>query len=184
MHAQRGDSVCTNSLLVRRLDLESQLLAGLQERVLHPVVIDYTLNRFEEELCKAVAARQQGDADLRRQAAELEGGITNQLRGLSDGYSPAITTEIAKLERQLAAVHERLRASDPHTVKVQVCDTRRFIEHRLRSLSASWEGEASPGRQQRTNAGALVFSRTPLTLAVYRSCVWRLASASARDSTK
>ena len=36
MHAQRGDSVCKNSLLIRRQELERQLLAGLQERVLHP----------------------------------------------------------------------------------------------------------------------------------------------------
>jgi site-specific DNA recombinase len=88
MHAQRGTSVCTNGLLVRRLDLEHQLLAGLQKRVLHPEVINYALNRFEEELSKAVAALHRGDADLRRQAAELERGIANQLRGLSDGYSP------------------------------------------------------------------------------------------------
>ncbi len=83
MHAQRGDSVCKNDLLVRRLDLERQLLAGLQERVLHPDVVDYTLKRFEEELAKALSARSQGDADLRRQAAELERNIANQLRGLS-----------------------------------------------------------------------------------------------------
>jgi hypothetical protein len=135
MHAQRGDSVCKNGLLVRRLDLERQLPAGLQERVLHPAVIDYTLKRFEEELAKAVAARRQGDADLRRQAAELERRIANQLRGLGDGYSPAITAEIANPERQLATVREQLRASDPQAVKLQMRDTRRFIEHRLRGLN-------------------------------------------------
>lgn len=119
MHAQRGESVCKNGLLVRRRDLERQLLAGLQERVLHPEVIDYTLKRFEEELAKAVAARRQGDADLRRQAAELERCIANQLRGLSDGYSHAITAEISKLERQLATVREHLGVSDPQAVKLQ-----------------------------------------------------------------
>jgi site-specific DNA recombinase len=113
MHAQRGDSVCKNGLLARRMDLERQLLAGLQERVLHPGVIDYTLNRFEEAIAKAIAARRQGDADLLRQATELERRIANQLRGLGDGYSPSISAEIAKLERQLATVREQLRASDP-----------------------------------------------------------------------
>jgi DNA invertase Pin-like site-specific DNA recombinase len=148
MHAQRGDKVCTNGLLVRRLDLERQLLAGLQERVLHPEVVDYTLNRFEEELRKAVASRHQGDADLRRHAAELERSISNQLRGLSDGYSTAITTEISRLERQLAAVRERLRAFDPHTIRVQVRDTRRFIEDRLNSLNLLWEGEPRIARDE------------------------------------
>jgi hypothetical protein len=36
MHAQRGQSVCKNGLLVRRVELERQLLQGLQDRVLHP----------------------------------------------------------------------------------------------------------------------------------------------------
>lgn len=148
MHAQRGDSVCTNGLLVRRLDLERQLLAGLQERVLHPEVIDYTLNRFEEELCKTVAALRQGDTDLRRQAAELERAIANQLRGLSDGYSSAITAEIAKLEGRLAEVRERLTVSDHQTIKLKMRDTRRFIERRLRNLEELWEGEPRIAREE------------------------------------
>jgi Recombinase zinc beta ribbon domain len=148
MHAQRGDSVCKNSLLVRRLDLERQLLAGLQERALHPVVVDYTLDRFEEELVKALAAQCQGDVDLRRQAAEFERGIANQLRGLNDGYSPAITQEIARLERQLAAVRERLQASDSASVKLQMRDTRRFVTSRLQNLSALWDGEPRIAREE------------------------------------
>ena len=65
-HAQRGDSVCTNGLMVRRLELDRQLLAGLQERVLHSDVVEYTVKRFEKELAKALAAPQQENADLRR----------------------------------------------------------------------------------------------------------------------
>ncbi len=113
---------------------------------------DWILNanscRFEEQLAKTVAARRQGDADLRRQAAELERCIANQLRGLSDGYSPAITEEIAKLERQLATVREQLRASDPQAAKLQMRDARRFIEHRLRSLDALWEGDPRVAREE------------------------------------
>jgi site-specific DNA recombinase len=148
MHAQRGDSVCKNSLLIRRLDLERQLLAGLQERVLHPDVVDYTLKRFEEALAKALAARSQGDADLRRQAGEIQRGIANQLRGLSDGYSPFITSEIARLEGQLASINERLRSSDPARFKLQMRDTRRFVETRLHDLSALWDGEARIAREE------------------------------------
>jgi site-specific DNA recombinase len=148
MHAQRGDSVCRNSLLIRRLELESQLLAGLQERVLNPDVVSYTLNRFEEELTKALTSRSQGDSELRRQAAELKRGISNQLRGLSDGYSPFITNEIARLEGQLAAISERLRSSDPATFKLQMRDTRRFVETRLQDLSALWDGEPRIAREE------------------------------------
>ncbi len=148
MHAQRGDSVCKNSLLVRRLDLERQLLAGLHERVLHPDVVDYTLKRFEEQLAKALTARRQDDADLHRQAAELERMIVNQLRGLSDGYSASITAQIAKLESELAAVRARLKMSDPQTVKLQMRDTRRFVDSRLTDLGALWDGEPRIAREE------------------------------------
>jgi len=42
-HARRGNTVCKNGLLVRRAELERQLLSDLQERVLHADVVDYTL---------------------------------------------------------------------------------------------------------------------------------------------
>jgi site-specific DNA recombinase len=148
MHAQRGDSVCRNGLMVRRHDLERQLVAGLQERVLHPDVVAYTVTRFEEELANALAATRQGDSDLRRQASELEKGIANQLRGLSDGYSLAITTEIAKLEKQLSEIRQRLRKSEPATFKLQMRDTRRFVESRLLDLSALWNGEVRIAREE------------------------------------
>jgi hypothetical protein len=148
MHAQRGNAVCDNGLLVRRIDLERQILEGLQTRVLHPAVVDYTLRRFEEELLKALADRSQGDADLRRQASALERGIANQLRGLSDGYSASITTEIARLEGQLAAIRERLKTSDVATVKLQMRDTRHFAQTRLQNLSALWEGEPRIAREE------------------------------------
>jgi hypothetical protein len=95
---QRGNAVCTNGLLVRRAELERQLLGGLRERVLHAEVVDYTLKRFEEEIAKALVARSKDGDDLRRQ----ERTIANQLRGLADGYSPSITAAIGTLEVQLA----------------------------------------------------------------------------------
>jgi site-specific DNA recombinase len=148
MHAQRGDSVCKNGLLIRRLELERRLLTGVQERVLHPDVVDYTLKHFEEKLAKALAARSQGDADLRRQIAELERGIANQLRALNDGYSPAITKEIARLETRLASVRDRLQASDSVSVKLHMRDTRRFVNTRLNDLSALWDGEPRIAREE------------------------------------
>jgi hypothetical protein len=149
IHAQRGDSQCKNNLLVRRLDLERQLLAGLQTRVLHPDVIDYTLKRFEEELAKALVGRDRQDGDLRRQIVELERSITNQLRGLSElGYSPSITAEIARLEKNLAQANDRLQAATPAVLKLRMRDTRRFVESRLRDLSAVWNNETRIAREE------------------------------------
>jgi hypothetical protein len=131
-----------------RQDLERQLLVSLEARVLHPEVVAYTLRRFEEELEKALATRSQGDADLRRQTGEIERGIANQLRALRDGYSPAITADLAKLEHQLAGVQARLDTPDLRTVKLQIRDTRRFVESRLEDLSALWDGEPRIAREE------------------------------------
>jgi hypothetical protein len=58
----RGRGARTNTLLIARRSLEEQLLAGLQEKVLHPDVIAYTLDRFEAELKRALDLRH-SDAD-------------------------------------------------------------------------------------------------------------------------
>ena len=134
--------------MVRRLELERQLLAGLQERVLHPDVVEYTVKRFEKELAKALAAPQQENADLRRKADEIERSIANHLRGLRDGYSAAITADLAILEGRLASVRDRLRISDPIVAKAQCRDTRRFVHTRLKDLSAVWEGEPRIAREE------------------------------------
>ncbi len=76
-----------------------------------------------------------------RQASALERGIANQLRGLSDGYSESIPSETARLERQLAAIRERLKTSDAMTVKLQMRDTRRFCG------DAASESERTMGRR-------------------------------------
>jgi hypothetical protein len=53
-NAFRGDSVCGNEPRIRRDDLERHLLEGLQMQVLCQEVVDYTLERFEHELVKAL----------------------------------------------------------------------------------------------------------------------------------
>ena len=50
MHYNRGRGACSNNLLIARRDLERQLFAGLQEKVLQPDVVRYTLDQFEIEV--------------------------------------------------------------------------------------------------------------------------------------
>src|SRR6476620_2969602 len=84
-----------------RLELEDQLIAGLQSRGLHPEIVDYTLGRLDRELAKAIGNRK-GEIDARRrQAQTIERKISNLTIALSDGYSSAITSELARLEGQL-----------------------------------------------------------------------------------
>jgi site-specific DNA recombinase len=57
LHYNRGHGACSNTLLIARRALESQLLAGLQSKVLHPDVIEYTLKSFEAQLAGALDRR-------------------------------------------------------------------------------------------------------------------------------
>jgi site-specific DNA recombinase len=52
LNFHRGDSVCPNRVRVKRDVLERELLAGLQEKVLRKEVVNYALDRFEEQLLK------------------------------------------------------------------------------------------------------------------------------------
>ena len=54
------------------------------------------------------------------------------------------------LEGQVAAIRERLKTSDAVTVKLQMRDTRRFVETRLQNLSGLWEGEPRIAREEIT----------------------------------
>ena len=52
LHDQRGESVCTNGLLIRRDKLEERFLLRLQQAVLREEVIDYAVARLRDELEK------------------------------------------------------------------------------------------------------------------------------------
>jgi site-specific DNA recombinase len=148
MHSSRGGKVCSNNLLVARQALEDQLLAGLQDRVLHSDVVDYTLGRFEQELTKALRDRAAGFDATRRQTQTIERKIANLTRALSDGYSPAITSELAQLERQLADAAGRLADSEPLAVERRIRDTRKFVESRLADLRGLLSSEATTVRSE------------------------------------
>lgn len=55
VRAHRYRGVCSNALSIRQDRLESQLLAALEQRILNSRLIDYTLQRFHEELQKRPA---------------------------------------------------------------------------------------------------------------------------------
>ena len=116
MHAYRGESACTNSLLVDKSLLEARLLAGLQAKVLHPAVITYTVRRFEEELAR-IAKREEDSSVVRRKAA-IEKQIANLTEAIAGGQVlRSLTEKIAVLERELAEVDAKLSLARPLSVR-------------------------------------------------------------------
>ena len=66
-HRYRG--VCRNELTIRQDRLEQQLLAALEACILNSQVIEYTLQRFQEELQKRLAEIQRHSTGSMNSAA-------------------------------------------------------------------------------------------------------------------
>jgi hypothetical protein len=144
MHYNRGRGACSNNLLIARRELERQLLAGLQEKALNPDVVAYTLGRFEAELKSALDARRENAEADRRQAVVLEKKIGNLTAALAEGFrSPAVLSELVRLEAELAEIRRAATVSNPEAVTRRVHDTRRFVESRLKDLQALFGAEAA-----------------------------------------
>lgn len=146
MHAYRGDRVCANNLLVGRGALEKQLLAGLQEKVLHPDVIEYTLARFEQELARSMNRQSSETTAARRELQKVEAGIRNCTHAIaSDGLASFLRTSMASKVAELEAQHRelvgKLASSGPLAMKLRLRDTRHFVESRLANLQSVFAGD-------------------------------------------
>ena len=142
LHYNRGHGACGNKLLIPRRALESQLLAGLQAKVLHPDVVSYVLKGFEAQLARAFDRHRDEAAAHRRRESEIVRKIGNLTRALADGYSPAIRVDLAHLEEQLANIRRADMAAEPAVLDRRMRDTRDFVESRLKDLRTLFSAEA------------------------------------------
>jgi site-specific DNA recombinase len=149
MHAYRGDRVCTNSLLIARRLLEGQLLAGLQAKVLHPDVVGYALSLLEERLVRRMNQQGTETASLRPRVEQLERQIRNCTEAVASmGLSTFLRAQLTDLETQHQELRGKLASLEPRTVRLQLRDTRRFVEARFQSLQSMLTGEPRLARAE------------------------------------
>ena len=104
--------------------METQLLGGLQQRVLNPEVVEATLQSFEKQLVRPMS--QQGD-----QSAEYQTRvdvIQKQIRNITDAICqgrnyPSLMEKLSELELDLADAKAKLANSEPRNVQIQLRDT-------------------------------------------------------------
>ena len=119
MHAYRGDKVCKNNLLIGRSSLESQLLAGLQAKVLHPDVIAYTFSRFENLPVQAANQQSSKVTTSRRRPEQIEREIRNCTQAIASmGLSPFLRTQLEELEAEHRDLKEKLAGLEPRTLRL------------------------------------------------------------------
>jgi DNA invertase Pin-like site-specific DNA recombinase len=147
LNAQRG--VCKNSVRIRRDVLERSLLSKLQSEVLRPEVVEYTLQRFESELLKAVKGREQDVETLREKKATLEVEIQRLVRAIAgDWDSPAVREEISAREDELRKITARMVEPKPDKLQAHLRNTRTFVMAGLSDLSRLFNSDAVVARAE------------------------------------
>ena len=137
INAFRGQTICPNSVRVRRDVLERDLLSELQSRVLNEDVIAYTLERFEQELTKNLEALTRDLEGMSRRKVELDQEIRNLTDKIASGDpSLSIMAAITERERELSGIANRLLESSPGSVRARVGEIRRFVLSQLGDLRA------------------------------------------------
>ena len=143
-HRYRG--VCSNALTIRQDRLESQLIAALEERILNSKLIDYTLQRFHEELQKRLAEIQRqatGLDDLRRERQQLQTKAERLADAIAEaGHSPVMLAKLASIEAQIADVDRRMDACKPRDLSAAIAEVRGFVYKNVRQLRSLLHDDA------------------------------------------
>jgi hypothetical protein len=149
MHAYRGNKVCTNGLLVAQSVLETQILAGLQNTVLNPLVVNYVLKTFEQELIRAIEDRGCETSMLDRKIADLEKKIRNCTTAIADGHPyQSLLEQVGILEAEMQHARSERECIRPEGIRARMRDTRRFVATNLGNLRGLLSGEARMARAE------------------------------------
>jgi site-specific DNA recombinase len=131
----RGETVCGNTVRVRRDELEATLLAGLQEQVLREDVIDYVLEKFESGLLKELGKMSRELDKMQRRKEQLEKELGNLVTALAAGQSsPTIMQAIADREREISAITDRAVSSTENSVRDRIGKMRVAAREKMTDL--------------------------------------------------
>ena len=162
-HRYRGS--CHNGLTIRQERLEEQLLGALEERLLKPEMMDYTLRRFREQLDQRLAEIQR-DATrnslpaLQRKHKELQ----EQAERLADaigeaGHSPTLLSRLTRVESELARVEESMQAHKPFNPKGTEEEIRDFVTKNVLHLRHTLRGDVTAAKAAlQTHMGQLILT--------------------------
>jgi hypothetical protein len=141
-HRYRG--VCGNAVTIRRERLEQQLLAALEQRILNSQVIEYTLQRFHDELEKRLKHMDQpANRDLPRLREQLQAKAQRLADAVAEaGHSPALLAKLRTIEGQIADI-DRQTHSKPVDLAAILNEARQFVYSSVLRIKELLRGEAT-----------------------------------------
>ena len=126
---------CENDLYIRVDALEERLLRRLQSELLRPEVIDYAIGEFGRQLRTALAGLSGDVADLRRKKERLESEIQRFADAIGRGGPlDSLVQEIAKREKELKAITNRLLSTGENSLDSRLHEIRQFVTSGISDL--------------------------------------------------
>ena len=177
LHHQRGVTVCSNSLLVRRDELEESLLKGLSESVLETEVVDYAVAKMEEALSEQYAGLDAELARMRQRKQELDLELKRLTDSIAQGQqSQSIMNAIGEREKELRAITDKLLEPTPGSLRAKLEELREFAVSRLsriRELLARPENIQEAHEALAERIGQLTLEATNENGKKNVSCSWQ-----------
>lgn len=128
-HRYRG--VCSNALTIRRERLENQLLAAIELQILNSQLIEYTLQRFHDELRERLKEIDQAAATTHEQG-HLREQLQAKAQRLADavaenGHSTALLAKLRTIEAQIVEIDRQVAFSKPKDLSAVLDQAREFV---------------------------------------------------------
>jgi hypothetical protein len=123
---------CTNGLRQRADEIEKILFEQLQRQVLRPDVIEYAIQRFQDQLESSLAGLDSKLGRMRHRTEQLQ----HEIRNLAStaalcGPTPALVIEITTRQQELDHITRQLLSTEPDSVSTEVGRIRRFVTTQL-----------------------------------------------------
>jgi site-specific DNA recombinase len=113
--AARNSGTCTNRKTIKRVDVETRVLSGLKDKLLHPDLIAEFIAEFQRESQKERMQSLASRSDTERRHAKVLLAINNINAAIEDGmYHASMKAKMADFETERADLAARLGALPAH----------------------------------------------------------------------
>ncbi len=113
--SSRNKGTCANRRTIKRQELETRVLAGLKEQLLHPDLIAEYVRAYQEEFNRLAGSIRKERKKAERNLAKVQRQITQMIDAIADGMfhismkdkMTALESEKARLESELANASDK-----------------------------------------------------------------------------
>jgi site-specific DNA recombinase len=118
--AARNSGTCTNRKTIKRTDVETQVLSGLKDKLLHPDLIQEFMAEFQRESQKERLAMLSEQTQVEHQLAKVTKEIDNIVTAITQGmFHPSMKAKMDELEADRSSLEAKM-ASLPQAEPIAI----------------------------------------------------------------